>query len=303
MGTVSRLRVILFAVISFCCLGAGVVRAVEAPAAGDKNLLDTYKRIETKLANNIFGIPLYLETFEGDKTIRVDTYSVVGYPFTEMRDVLQVPANWCDISLLHINVKACACKNLNGTWQLTLYNGRKFYQPPEDAYPVKYHYHLATTGSGHLKVSLAADSGPLSVKDLRINLEAIPLDRSRTFIHFSYSCSYGLFTEIALKSYFSTLGRGKVGFSIVGTDRQGDPVYVGGLQGAIERNAVRYYLAVLSYMDSLRFPEEQRFEQSISRWYDLTSQFPRQLSEVEKASYLNTKRQEHKNQLMLQSNP
>ncbi len=295
MSMINRPRFILFAVIFFCCLGAGLVRAAETPAAGDKDLLDAYKRIEAKLAKSSFGIPLYLESSEGSKTIRVDTYSVVGHPFAGMRDVLLSPANWCDIASLHLNVKACTCKNLNGNRQLTLYHGRKFYQAQEDAYPVIYHYRVNALDSGHLGVSLAADQGPLSVKDLRLNLEAIPLDDNRTFIHLSCSCSYGFFTELALKSYFATLGRNKVGFSVVGTDSKGNPEYVGSLQGAIERTAVRYYLAVLSYMDSLRFPEEQRFEQRISRWYDLTSQFPKQLFEMKKESYLEMKRQEHKN--------
>ncbi|MBP1752878.1 MAG: hypothetical protein H6Q57_1714, partial [Geobacteraceae bacterium] len=80
----------------------------------------------------------------------------------------------------------------------------------------------------------------------------------------------------------------------------GEPVYVSGVRGSVERNAVRYYLAIQTYMDTLSIPWNQRFEKRISRWFDLTARFPRQLYEMDKGEYLATKRREHNNQLMLQ---
>ncbi len=52
---------------------------------------------------------------------------------------------------------------------------------------------------------------------------------------------------------------------------------VGGLRGAVESNVLRYYLAILAYMDTLKIPVEQRFEKRISQWYDLTARYKRQL--------------------------
>jgi hypothetical protein len=104
----------------------------------------------------------------------------------------------------------------------------------------------------------------------------------------------------AIKTYFATIGRDKRGFSIIATAKNGDPVYLGGARGAVERNAVRYYLAIQAYMDTLRIPLNQRFEKRNSRWYDLTARFPRQLYELDKGEYLANKRREHANQLMLQ---
>jgi hypothetical protein len=72
---------------------------------------------------------------------------------------------------------------------------------------------------------------------------------------------------------------------------------VGGLGGAIERNVVRYYLAILVY--TLKIPVEQRFEKWIGQWYDLTARYKRQLFIIDKEKYLIYKRQDHKNQLML----
>ena len=105
---------------------------------------------------------------------------------------------------------------------------------------------------------------------------------------------------MALAGYFATRGSGKVGFSVVGEDGSGDPVYVDGLRGLVERNAVRYQLAIEAYLDTMRAPEEQRFERRISRWFDLTRPHRRQLFEIEEHEYIANKRREHSDQLRLQ---
>ena len=75
---------------------------------------------------------------------------------------------------------------------------------------------------------------------------------------------------------------------------------MGGVRGSLERNAVRYYLAIQAYMDTINIPPDQRFEKRNSRWYDLTARFPRQLYELDKGEYIANKRREHGNQRMLQ---
>jgi hypothetical protein len=83
---------------------------------------------------------------------------------------------------------------------------------------------------------------------------------------------------------------GKVGFSVIGTDSDGNPVYVGGLRGAVERDVVCYYLAILAYLDTLKIPAEQRFEKRVSQWYDLAALYKKQLLEMEEEEYLTYKR-------------
>jgi hypothetical protein len=102
------------------------------------------------------------------------------------------------------------------------------------------------------------------------------------------------------KIYFATLARDKVGFTGTGKDRNGNPVNIGGPRGALERSAVRYYLAIQSFMNTLRYPEETRFSMRINQWYDLTSRFRKQLFDLEKKEYLTFKTAEHKNQVKLQ---
>ena len=87
---------------------------------------------------------------------------------------------------------------------------------------------------------------------------------------------------------------------MTGTDSNGNPVYIGGPRGAIERTAGRYYLAIQSFMNTLRYPETSRFSMRISDWHDLTSRYRKQLFEMEKKDYLTFKTTEHANQVTLQ---
>ncbi len=74
---------------------------------------------------------------------------------------------------------------------------------------------------------------------------------------------------------------------------------MGGLRGAIESEVLRYYLAILAYMDTLKIPIEQRFEKRMNQWYDLTARYRRQLFDMEKEEYLTHKRQNQESQLIL----
>lgn len=288
---------VLLAVTVFCC---GVGHASENVSSGGKTLLGKYPAISAKLQKNQFAAPIYLESFEAKGSQQVDMYGVLYYPFDAVRDALQSPVSWCDITSLHINIKACTTRKVADQWFLTIYSGRKYYQPPEEAYQLKFKFRIAAQQRDYLDIALTADEGPLRTKDHRIRLEAAPLDKGSTFVHFSYAYNHGPLAIIAIKTYFASLARDKTGFSVV-TGKSGTPVYIGGVRGAVERNTVRYYLALQTYMDTLKSLEGGRFEQRIGRWYDLTARYPRQLKEVEKPEYLSNKRREHVNQLMLQN--
>jgi hypothetical protein len=278
----------------------GMGTAADTVPRGGGALLASYATLSPKLQKNQFGAPIALESFESKGSQQVDMYGVFNYPFDVVRSALQSPVDWCDITTLHINIKACTAKKAGDHSLVTIYSGRKYYQAPADAYPLKLVFRIVSQQPEYFDIALTADEGPLRTKDHRIKLEAVPLDRGRTFVHFSYSYSHGPLANMAIKTYFATLARDKVGFSIQG-GKGVPPVFIGGVRGAVERNTVRYYLALQTYMDTLKYPEASRFEQRLSRWYDLTARYPKQLKEVEKKEYLETKRREHTNQLALQS--
>lgn len=298
-------RFIFHASIAFVALAVILswhysAQAAEPLSSGGKALLAKYQAIKTDLEKNQYGVPLYLETKEERSSLHVDLYGILDYPFENIRESLQSPANWCDINFLHTNVKACTFRKVSGQWLLTLYSGRKYYQAPEDAHKLDFNFRISALQQEYLDLALTAEKGPLFTTDHRIRFEAATLDKGRTVIHFSYNYSYGALARAAMKTYYETIGRGKKGFTVVSTGKKGDPVYIGGVRGSEERNAVRYYLAIQTYMDTLTIPISRRFEKQISHWYDLTKRFPLQLYEMDKTEYLANKRLEHANQLMLQ---
>jgi hypothetical protein len=98
--------------------------------------------------------------------------------------------------------------------------------------------------------------------------------------------------RLATKAYLATAGRNKVGFTITGQDADGKPVYINGVRGMIERNAMRYYLAVEAYLASLSAPPAEQQEKRLQAWYAATERCPAQLHEMERDDYLAMKRRE-----------
>jgi hypothetical protein len=274
--------------------------AAEPASSGGKALLEKYDGIKRKFEKNQFGLPIYLESEAKGDSLRGDVYGIVNYPCGTLGDSLRLPANWCSITTLHLNIKACTFRNVDDQYQLTLYSGRKYYEPPEDAHKLEFRFRVVAKTPEYLNVSLSADKGPFFTRDYRIGLEAASLDPSRTFIHFSYSYRYGMFARILMNTYLATAGRDKIGFSVIAGGEKGNPVYVKGVRGALERNAVRYYLALLAYLDTLKFPAGQQFEKRLNEWFNLTERYPRQLYEIDRKEYLTSKIKEHRNQVRLQ---
>jgi hypothetical protein len=146
---------------------------------------------------------------------------------------------------------------------------------------------------------LEARRGPVGTRDYRIVVSAVPLDAGRTFMHLSYSYGYGIAGRLAMQAYMATAGASKVGFTVTGRDANGQPVLIGGVRGAIERNVMRYYLAIDAHLESLSVPPEQRLEKRIATWFDETERYPRQLREMDRESYIAMKRVESERQQAL----
>ncbi len=291
---------LLFGVLAAAFLCVCSVPSAETPSPGERALFGKYSSIKAELSKNQFGIPLYLQSREESHRRHADIYGIFDYPFGEIAKLLQAPAVWCDIAPLDLNIKACTYRKAGDQWRLTLFVGRKYYESPRDVHELDLSFHAEAASADYLYVALAAGKGPFFSKDCHIRIEAAPLSATRTFVHFSFGYQYGLMADFAVKSYFATIGREKVGFSVVDVDAKGNPVYVKGVRGAVERNAVRYYLALKAYLDTRHAPESERFAKRTARWYDLTARYPRQLYELARDEYLAEKRREHEHQIALQ---
>jgi hypothetical protein len=99
-----------------------------------------------------------------------------------------------------------------------------------------------------------------------------------------------------MEVYLATLGRNKVGFSIVGQEPDGRPIFVGGVRGVVERNTMRYYLAIDAYLGASALPAPRRSKKSLEDWFAATERHPRQLHEIGRDAYLEMKGREVRRQ-------
>ena len=266
--------------------------ALAAPARAEDGapLRARYETLRARLEASDFKRPLYLESREGKQDLSGEIYAVIDEPYALVRPALQEAGSWCEILVLHMNVKYC--RSAAAGSRLAVGIGRKYKQPDDHAYAIEFRFRPLLAGAAYLRVALEADAGPFGTHDYRIALEAVPLDAGRTFLHFSYAQGYGFAARLAMEAYLHTLGRDKVGFTVVARGRNGAPVYVDGVRGVVERNAMRYFLAVDAYLDSLRVPPSQRVEKRLQYWYAQTERYPAQLHELEADQYFAMKRRE-----------
>jgi hypothetical protein len=245
-----------------------------------------------QLATNQFHRPLVIESRQADGVLEGDVYAVVAYPYGIVGPALQGMENWCDILMVHLNVKDCVASGTSGQSVLSLAVGRRFDQSLADAFRIDFAYRVAASTPAYLQVLLTAAAGPLGTKNYRIVLEAAPVDGKKSFIHMSYSYAYGSAAELAMQGYLATVGRKKVGFTIVDRDAAGAPVYLGDVRGVIERNTMRYYLAIEGYLAASALPTAQQPEQRLQNWFSAVERYPRQLHEMERDEYLSMKHRE-----------
>lgn len=262
-----------------------------APAQDAAALQARHAALRDALADSAFGRPLHLESSESGGVLTGDIYARIAQPYAAVGPALQAMTHWCDILILHENIKRCRAATAPGGAALSLDIGRKFDQELADAYAFELLY-AVTSGPGYVQVALTAAEGPLGTSAYRIVLEVAALDDGASFVHLSYSYAHSLAARWATQVYLSTIGRAKVGFSVVARRSGGAPVYVGSTRGLLERNAMRCYLAIEAYLDALSVPGPQQLEARLENWYASIERYPLQLHEIERGEYLAMKRRE-----------
>jgi hypothetical protein len=275
----------LAALVTVCALGAGHAATPEADV-----LRARHASLAGALADNPFRRPLHLVSTEKRDTVQGEVYAVVEHDFATVRSALASRQPWCDILILHPNVKQCRVDP--ATRRLAVRVGRKLNQDASDAQPIDFDHRVTTSEADYLQVHMDAQSGPMGTRDYRLVLEATPIDARRSFLHMSYSYGYGLAARMAMLAYLNTAGSGKVGFTVVSHRPDGSPVLAGDVRGAIERNTMRYYLAIDTYLNALAAPDEEQVERRLQQWFAATERYPRQLREMDREEYLSVKRQE-----------
>jgi hypothetical protein len=256
-----------------CLLAFGTLQAHADAGA----LRARHAELADQLRNNNFGRQMVIDSAEGHNTLQGDVYAVLDHPYEKVKRALQDPDAWCDIMLLPFNTKACQASGS----QLAMRIARKPDQPADQAYPINFNFQNVAAGADFLESRLNAGQGPFGTRDYRISAEAVPLENGKTFMHMRYAYGYGGSGKFAMQAYLATAGANKVGFT------------TNGLRGAVERNAMRYYLAIDAYLDTMDEPSAQRVDRRINHWFSGTERYPRQLREMDRATYVQLKRQDY----------
>jgi len=268
-----RLARLLAGVGTACLLALGSI-AAHADAG---SLRARHAELKPQLQGNSYGRQMFIDSAEGSNSLQGDVYAVLDHPFDKVKEALVDPRAWCDIMLLPFNTKACSAQGN----RLSVRIGRKYNQPVDQAYALDFGFSNLAASADYLETRLSAGQGPFGTRDYRMVVEAVPLDRGRTFMHMSYAYGFGGSGRFAMQAYLATAGASKVGFT------------TNGVRGAVERNAMRYYLAIDAYLDTMDVPQSQRVDKRIDQWFSATERYPQQLHEMDRNTYVSMKRQEY----------
>jgi hypothetical protein len=280
--------------LSFLCLISG--SAFAQPSPGDA-LRVRFETVREQGTGKMVDRAVYLLSTESADRMQGDVYARVDRPFDGLRQVLVRAEAWCDILILHINTQYCRVSRNAGKVELLTGVGRKVEQALADVYWLRFDYRVISAAEDHLEIALLAPSGPLSTSDYRLVVEAAPLGQHQTLLHLRYSYAYGLAGRWAMQAYLATVAHDKVGFTVVGRQADGQPIYIGGVRGVLERNTMRYYLGIETVLAAAELPASARASQSLRDWFGATEHYPLQLHEIEGDDYLQMKLRELQRQL------
>lgn len=287
----------LVAVIGF--FGVATVQAqsqsqnVAAQESGAVELLDKQRVLVGQLEKNSYGRPLYIESAEDSHMVSGSAYAVLDAPFAAVSTAFKSPNHWCEVMILPINTKYCRAASDSSPTSIKVHIGKKTAQSLADSFPLEFNFQTTAASTSYLAVQLNAEKGPLGTSDYRIDLRAVPLAEGKTFIHLRYAYGYGMAGRLAMQGYLATVGSGKTGFTQAANGQGAKTGHVGGMRGAVERNTVRYYLAIEAYLATLNRPAAQQFNARLEHWFDATEQYPEQLRDLDKNTYLTMKRSEY----------
>ncbi|MDP9899154.1 hypothetical protein [Variovorax ginsengisoli] len=286
MGT--GLQVVLAASVA-----AGNAALAASPTTGAAQALrDTQQALGGRLGDSPFGRPLVLDSMELPEGLKGDVYAIVDHPLQDVAAALKTPARWCEALILHINNRRCQVATDSGREVLTLSVVRRYDKPVDSAFTLPFLYRTIAMDPDYMAVELSAESGPLGTRSYRVVLEAVRLRNGRTFLHFSYAYEHNLVARVATQAYLATFGSDKVGFTALGRLPGGETDWIRGTRGLVERNAMRYFLAVEAYLSAMDVPAPQQQDARLLAWYEATERYPRQLHEIDLASYLALKRED-----------
>ncbi len=280
-GRGRRLRVLLALLWSlFWAMQAALA---QAPLA--QELRQRHADLSQALARSAFGRPLLLQSQHSRDTDEGVVEAVLDAPLARVQ-ALASPQRWCDVLMLHQTTHRCRVAPTGRQIDVQLSNKSGLGQ----LFSLRLDFATSMVKDELLTVQLQAAHGPLGSRDYRIRLEATALPSGQSFMRFRYSYGFGLLAHLAMQGYLNTVAQDKMGFSLEPASG-GSLQPVRGMRGVIERNTLRYFLAIEVLLSTLDLPPAQ-LERRLLAWFDATEQYAKQLHELDRAEYLALKRRQ-----------
>ncbi|CAN5545900.1 hypothetical protein BH11PSE7_BH11PSE7_29730 [soil metagenome] len=291
-GSAARMRRWVLAALAFAALAtAGLSHAAAADLHSAAGLRQAADGMKEAMSRNGFKSPISLTSSEtGSGGVQGDIYAEVAWPFEAVSRALAEPSRWCEVMMPHINTKRCRVTGSAASPVLALSIVRKYDQPVDKAFELEFAWRLVARTADYLEVTLGAAKGPLGTGNYRILLEATPLADGRSLLHFSYAYDSNMLARMATQAYLATFGSGKVGFTVIGQRPDGRPEYIRGMRGLVERNAMRYFVAIDAWFEAASAPAAMQYDRRLQSWFSGIEKYPLQLHEIDRDSYLAVKR-------------
>ncbi len=237
---------------------------------------------------------LYLQSTVADLRAEGQVLARLPLPLAQVRAALRSPAAWCLLLMLHPNVWRCEVPGPGqGDTTLQILMGQQRVTVIGSTHTLALTWKLARDDEAGLALELMAEQGPLGTRDYRIAARIEALDESHSALELRYS---SVFTRAGLwlaELYVNTAGRHRIGFTVEGVDAKGQTLYVRGLRGSVERNTMRFHLAVQSWLGVQMLPMTQRIPRAIDAWWEASAPYAAQLHEMEREAYVQMKLQQY----------
>lgn len=257
------------------------------PEAAARRLQAQRAALEPQLRASAFGQPLHLSSLDEDGQVSGDVHAELAHPLAEIAAAFTSADAVCALLFLHLNVRGCQPSPTKTLLTVTV--GPKRGQAAGTRFRMRYAMQVEASTPTYLKVTLTAAQGPLATEDYRIVLEAVPTDTGHAFVHLGYAYRYGFIAKSAMRAYLATTGWAKIGFTVLGRDAHGRLRYVQGERAALERNVIRYHLALLAHLSARTGSPAERMQARLRAWFALTERYAAQLHELDLDEYLREK--------------
>ena len=255
-------------------LGQGELRAIESQALA-------------RIAASPLHAGIVIESAEREDQLEGVLVARLKHPPSAIAAVLGSDATICEMLILNVHIHACQASHEG--LRITFGNPAG---DPGSAREIDYVVSRGASGEQPVRLQLRAEKGPLGTGDYRIDMNALALDGGQSLVRIDYRYRIGMMGRMAMSAYLGTAGRSKIGFTREAPTEGGAPVPIGGLRGSLERNLMRYHLAMVAYLDGASGPEAGRGDARLRRWFALTEHYPAQLHEQSLDEYLRAKQRE-----------